>query len=442
MPIYPTQYTLHPVTPPAFTEVSLPGSKSYTNRALLMAALAKGESLLRNALFSDDTERMTECLNQLGVEVQADPQVKTIRVNGSGHPLRTPEEPLYCGNAGTAIRFLAPFCALGDGVVVLTGNERMQKRPIQDLLDGLRQVGVDATDLEGTGCPPIRICGGGLRGGKCRIEGSHSSQYFSALLLSAARMEEGLSLEVEGELVSKPYIDMTLAVMERFGIHAVNEDYHRLRVPPGQEPVACDYTVEGDASAASYFLAAAAVSNGTIRVGPIPQDTCQGDTGFVDVLVRMGCAAVHDGDRIDLSGGPLHGIDVDLNAMSDTAQTLAVVALFAQGPTTIRNIANARIKETDRIAALAQELTRIGAGVEEFPDGLTIHPAETYKPVEIETYDDHRMAMSFAVAGIHVPGLVIQNPGCVSKTFPDFFERFTPWVAYNETGDAVSNVPG
>ncbi len=425
---YPSRFILHPATPPALVEISLPGSKSYTNRALLLAALAKGESLLRNALFSDDTERMTECLNTLGVEVLADNQLKKILVKGTGRPLLSPSEPLYCGNAGTAIRFLAPFCALGEGDVILTGNERMQKRPIRDLIDGICQLGGRAVDLEGTGCPPIRISGGGLRGGKCLIEGSRSSQYFSALLLSAARMHEGLILEVEGDLVSKPYIDMTLAVMERFGIHAANEAYHRLIVPPGQEPVACDYMVEGDASGASYFLAAAAVSGGTVRVGPIPEDTRQGDAAFAKVLERMGCKTSHQGERINLSGGPLHGIDVDLNAMSDTAQTLAVVALFAEGPTTIRNIANARIKETDRIAALANELSRIGAQVEEFPDGLTIYPTPPYKAVEIETYDDHRMAMSFAVAGIRVPGLTILDPGCVSKTFPDFFERFSPWI--------------
>ncbi len=425
---FPGSFILQPVTPPALTEIQLPGSKSYTNRALLMAALARGESVLRNALLSDDTERMCECLNQLGVEVHVEAEAKTIRVKGTGKPAQTPSEPLYCGNAGTAIRFLAPFCALGDGEVVLTGNERMRKRPIGDLLDGIQQIGGQAIDLDETGCPPIQISGGGLRGGKCVIEGSRSSQYFSALLLSAARMRKGLTLEVEGELVSKPYIDMTLAVMERFGIHAVNEGYRRLIVPPGQEPVACDYMVEGDASGASYFLAAAAVSGGTVRVGPIPENTRQGDAAFAGILARMGCKASHRGEWIELSGGPLHGIDVDLNAMSDTAQTLAVVALFAQGSTTIRNIANVRIKETDRIAALANELTRMGARVEEFPDGLTIHPATHYQAVEIETYDDHRMAMSFAVAGIKVPGLTLLDPGCVSKTFPDFFQRFSPWI--------------
>ena len=402
MPELPSRLILHPATPPSLVEISLPGSKSYTNRALLMAALAKGDSILKNTLFSDDTERMTECLNDLGVEVHTDEKTRSIRVHGTGEPLKAPVKPLFCGNAGTAIRFLAPFCALGKGEVVLTGNERMRKRPIQDLLDGICQLGGKAIDVEGTGCPPIRISGGGLRGGKCLIEGSRSSQYFSALLLSAARMQEGLTLEVEGDLVSKPYIDMTVAVMERFGVQAVNEGYHRLIVPPGQEPVVCDYTVEGDASGASYFLAAAAVSGGSVHVGPIPEDTRQGDAAFAKVLERMGCKTSHHGNWIELSGGPLHGIDVDLNAMSDTAQTLAVVALFAKGPTTIRNIANARIKETDRIAALAQELTRMGARVEEFPDGLTIHPASTYNAVEIQTYDDHRMAMSFAVAGIRV----------------------------------------
>ncbi|NUN98134.1 MAG: 3-phosphoshikimate 1-carboxyvinyltransferase, partial [Candidatus Omnitrophica bacterium] len=402
MKSFPAAFRLEPKAPPNLVEISLPGSKSYTNRALLLAALADGESTLTNALFSDDTERMVECLNALGIRVEADRAGKVLKVRGQGVPTVSPSEPLYCGNAGTAIRFLAPFCAFGPGEVILTGNERMRQRPIRDLLDGIRQVGGEAVDLEGTGCPPIRVKGGGLSGGLCRIEGSRSSQYFSALLLSAARMEQGLTLAVEGELVSKPYIDMTLSILERFGVYAANSEYRRLHVPPGQEPKAIDYEVEGDASAASYFLAAAAVTGKTVRVGPLPEDTCQGDRGFVRVLAEMGCGWRQVGDRVELTGGTLRGVEADLNAMSDTAQTLAVVALFAEGPTTIRNIANTRIKETDRIAALHQELEKLGAVVEEFPDGLRIHPKKVYTPAGIETYDDHRMAMSFAVAGSRI----------------------------------------
>jgi 3-phosphoshikimate 1-carboxyvinyltransferase len=428
MKTFPPKYLLAPKPVPELVEVRLPGSKSYTNRALLLSALAEGTSTLSNALFSDDTERMVECLGALGIEVTADSGRRSITVHGKGKPQRTPQEPLYCGNAGTAIRFLTPFCAFGEGAVTLTGNERMRERPIADLIDGMRQLGGEVVDLDGTGCPPIRVSGGGLRGGVCQIEGTHSSQYFSALLLSAARMRDGLVLEVQGDLVSKPYIDMTLAVMARFGIQATHEGYKRLVVPAGQQPKPIDYVVEGDASGASYFLAAAAITGKKVRVGPLPSDTCQGDRSFVSVLERMGCRFAQVGDSLELAGGPLHGIEADLNAMSDTAQTLAVTALFAEGPTTIRNIANVRIKETDRIAALSAQLARLGARVEEFSDGLTIHPAKTYHACEIETYDDHRMAMSFALAGLRVPGLVIQNPGCVTKTFPDFFELFAPWM--------------
>jgi len=241
-------------------------------------------------------------------------------------------------------------------------------------------------------------------------------------------MEEGIDLEVEGELVSKPYIDMTLDIMSRFGIESVNEDYRKLRVAPGHKVKAIDYEIEGDASGASYFLAAAAVSGMTVSVGPLPYDTKQGDRNLVHLLEDMGCTWEQVGNRIGLTGGALNGIEADMHHMSDVAQTLAVVALFAEGPTTITNIANARIKETDRISAMAKELSKVGAKIEEFPDGLTIHPTGNYRPVEIETYDDHRMAMSFAVAGIKIPGITILDPGCVSKTFPDFFERFGPWV--------------
>ena len=429
MNAFPSRYILYPKDPPERIDADLPGSKSYTNRALLLAALAGGRSTLSNALFSDDTERMIECLRFLGMEVITDPELSKIVVNGEGRPVRVPDESLDCGNAGTAIRFLAPFCALGPGPSILTGNARMRERPILDLVEGLRGLGVDAVDVEGTGCPPIRIEGGGIPGGACKISGSRSSQYFSALLLSAARMERGLVIDVEGDLVSKPYIDMTLDILSKFGIDAENESYQRLIVQPGQEPKAIEYTVEGDASGASYFFAAAAVSGKTVSVGPLPADTKQGDRDFVLLLERMGCSWKQVGDRIELTGAPLRGIEADLHGMSDTAQTLAVVALFAEGPTTIRNVANMRIKETDRIAALNAELTKLGARVEEFEDGLTIHPNPPYKAAPIATYDDHRMAMSFAVAGIRIPGIEILDPRCVAKTFPDFFERFAPWVS-------------
>ncbi len=428
---FPGKYILTPKPVPDRVEVYLPGSKSYTNRGLLLAALAQGKSTLSNALDSDDTNRMVEALNALGVPTDFDKAATRIDVEGKGGPVRVPNHPIDCGNAGTAIRFLTPFCCSAPGKVTLTGNARMQERPILDLIVGLTQIGGRLIDSKGTGCPPLEIEGGSLCGGVCSLEGSRSSQYFSALLMNAPLMEEGIVLEVEGDLVSKPYIDMTLDIMSRFGIKAVNEDYQRLIVPAGEKANAIEYEVEGDASGASYFLAAAAISGKTVSIGPLPEDTKQGDRDLVLLLEEMGCSWKQDGNRIELTGGPLRGIKADMHGMSDVAQTLAIVALFAEGPTTIHNIANARIKETDRIAAMATELARIGARVEEFPDGLTIHPTGEYHPAEIETYDDHRMAMSFAVAGFRIAGLTILDPGCVSKTFPDFFERFSPWAEVN-----------
>jgi 3-phosphoshikimate 1-carboxyvinyltransferase len=426
---FPEKYRLSPGEAPTQAEIQLPGSKSYTNRALLLAALTQGTSTLSNALYSDDTEHMVKALTDLGVSVRVDWEKSTIEVEGSGGPLKTPEGPIYCGNSGTTIRFLTPFCTFGSHPVVLTGNERMQQRPIGYLLEAIRQLGGKAFDLNGSGCPPIRVEGGGLEGGVCRMNGDVSSQYVSSLLLSGVRMKQGVTIEIEGDLISKPYIDMTLDIIEKFGVETHNEGYQRVGVFSGQEPQPLDYVVEGDASGASYFLAAAAITGKTVRVGPIPSTSRQGDINFVKVLQQMGCTWSQKGSQVELTGAPvLNGIDVDLGDMSDMAQTLAVVALFAEGPTTIRNIANIRLKETDRIRALNIELTRLGARVDEFVDGLTITPARRYSAVEIETYDDHRMAMSFAVAGIRVPGLIIRNPACVSKTFPYFFDLFHPWV--------------
>ncbi|MCA9413221.1 MAG: 3-phosphoshikimate 1-carboxyvinyltransferase, partial [Candidatus Omnitrophica bacterium] len=257
---FPNKYILTPKPVPDRVEVSWPGSKSYTNRALLLAALADGRSVLTNALDSDDTNRMVEALNDLGIPTRFDKVSHTIEVEGKGGPQRVPEQPIDCGNAGTAIRFLTPFCCAAPGKVVLTGNTRMRERPIRDLIEGLRQIGGTVHDTKGTGCPPLEIEGGGIKGGVCRLEGSRSSQYFSALLMNAPLMEQGVTLEVEGDLVSKPYIDMTLDIMARFGIEATNENYQRLVVPPGQQVKPTEYEVEGDASGASYFLAAAAVS--------------------------------------------------------------------------------------------------------------------------------------------------------------------------------------
>ena len=405
--------------------VTVPGSKSYTNRALIAAALADGESTLRNALRSDDTLYMIRALAQLGIAV-AQPDDAMLRVTGCGGVIPSRSANLFVGNAGTAMRFLTAALTLGKGSYTIDGNERMHRRPIRDLLEGLSQLGADATSIEGTGCPPVQVNACGLRGGTARIAGDKSSQYFSAILLAAPYALEDVEVIAEGPLVSKPYIKMTAKLMRDFGADAECDD-SAMRVRAGRHYRPRDYTVECDASAASYFFAAAAGTCGRVRVAGLSTASLQGDVRFVDALARMGCRVseglTHDGvSFIEVRGGALKGIEIDMGDMSDVSLSLAAVAVFAEGPTKIFNVENMRIKETDRISALAAELRRIGQEVEELPDGLVIHPRPV-TPACIHTYDDHRMAMSFAVVGLRSPGIVIRNPSCVSKTFPDFFKK-------------------
>lgn len=420
MNAYPPALEIKPVSHLNAT-VEIPGSKSYTNRALLVAALAEGESLLRRVLHSDDTHFMVEGLRAFGVILQGEGE--NLRVQGTGGRLRSPEHPVFLGNAGTAMRFLTTFAALAPGRTKLTGVQRMQERPIQDLLDALQKLGVHAVAKRGNGCPPVVVQGGGLPGGRTRLFGANSSQYLSSLLLSAPYAREDLLIEVEGELASKPYVDMTIQVMRDFGVQVEQEGYRRFRVPAGQRYRAREYLIEADASNASYFLAAAAVTGGSVTVRPIPRDSVQGDLRLLDLLAKMGCRVSRGDDWIRVEGRARRGIHADMNALPDMVQTLAVVAAFAGTPTRIDHVANLRIKETDRLRALATELRKLGAEVEERDDGLTIYPRPLHG-ADIATYDDHRMAMSFAVAGLVVPGVRILNPECVSKTFPDFFKRF------------------
>jgi 3-phosphoshikimate 1-carboxyvinyltransferase len=406
-----------------------PGSKSLTNRALVAAALAEEPSILRGALASDDTRVMIDSLSRLGVSVIPGEAADVLRVAGGGvRALAVPSRPegqvvdLWLGNSGTSIRFLTALCATGQGVYRLDGNDRMRERPIGDLVRSLNELGVEAVCERANDCPPVRVTARGLRGGTVRVSGTLSSQFLSGLLLAAPAAQSDLTLEVPGELVSRPYVDMTCALMRAFGVETAvqhSEGGLQFRVPR-QTYRGRDYPIEPDASAASYFFAAAAVTGGTVTVEGLGALALQGDVGFVDVLERMGCEVVRGEHALTVTGRTLRGVDVDMNAISDTAQTLAAVAPFANGSTTIRNVAHMRHKETDRIHAAATELRRLGVAVEEFDDGLTIHPGPM-RSATIETYDDHRMAMSFAVIGLRQPGVRIADPGCTSKTYPEFF---------------------
>lgn len=384
-----------------------------------MAALTQGHSTLREPADCDDADRMIEGLQALGVPVAKAPGA--IRVEG--YRFLPPEQPLMLGNSGTAMRFLTAACATMHGTVILDGTARMRERPIGDLLASLQKWGVSTSP--DTGFPPITVKSTGAFGGPTSVKGNASSQYLTGLLMVAPKATEDVVIDIDGELVSKPYIGLTIDMMAERGVIVENHDFARFTVTAGQPYAAGSYAIEADASGASYFLAAAAVAKGCVRVLNLNSRSKQGDAKFAGVLGQMGCEVREGPDWIEVtSNGTLHGIDVDLNAMPDMAQTLAVTALFAKGETTIRNVANLRIKECDRIDATTTELRKLGAKVEEFEDGWRITPGQ-YKAADIDTYDDHRMAMSFALAGLRIPGVRIKDPGCVSKTFPDFFERFS-----------------
>ncbi|GIK14492.1 MAG: 3-phosphoshikimate 1-carboxyvinyltransferase [Candidatus Brocadia sp. AMX2] len=413
---------IKPITGTVDAIVTVPGSKSYTNRALITAALADGESTITNALFSDDTKYMASSLNVLGIPIEEQQDVNKFIVHGKGGTIPARQANLFVGNAGTAMRFLTAMLTLGNGVYEIDGVTRMRQRPIQDLLDGLRQLGADVISKHNDGCPPVIIRGKGLNGGLAVVKGDLSSQYFSALLMTAPCAKKDVIIEVKGNLVSKRYVDMTVALMREFGVNVENNDYKTFFVKSGQHYKATHYEVEGDASAASYFFAAAAITGGKVRVVGIGSDSLQGDIHFVDVLKSMGCKVVIGSNWVEVLGNSLHGVDVDMGDMPDVVQTLAAVAVFAHGKTRVRNVKTMRIKETDRIAAVVNELRRMGISAVEYEDGFEIEPSPP-RPAQIETYDDHRMAMSFALIGLRSTGISIKNPECVSKTFPDYFQR-------------------
>lgn len=401
--------------------VTVPGSKSYTNRALLIAGLTDGECRLEKPLVSDDTKYMIRALKSFGVPVREESEA--FIVSGKGGILSAPDEDIFIGNAGTAMRFLTTFSALAPGKTRLDGDERMHERPLADLLDCLTQMGVSAVSANDNGCPPIDIAGGEVPGGEIKLAGNNSSQYLTSILLSAPYFRNDTCVHIQGDLTSKSYADITLDIMKTFGVHVENESYERFKIKAGDRYKAKTYRVESDWSSASYFLAAAAVTGGEVTLTGINPNSVQGDAQFTSVLEKMGCRVEKKANTLHIKGNPLRGITINMNNMPDAVQTLAVTALFAKGETVIQGISNLRIKETDRISALVTELTRLGAGVEAGEDYLIVRPGD-YAGAEIETYNDHRMAMSFAVAGLKIPGVRIKNPTCVEKSFPDFFQRF------------------
>ncbi len=413
---------IEPITRPFDAVVALPGSKSYSNRALLIAALARGRSEISQALFSDDTRYMHRALEALGVRVRADETAQSFTVDGVDGRFPVAAATLEVGNAGTAARFLTAAVALGHGTFVVDGSPAMRKRPIQPLLDGLRALGVDAVSAEGTGCPPVVVRADGLPGGRARMRGDVSSQYFSALLMAAPYARRDVEIEVEGDLVSAPYVTMTLSTMEAFGVRAERDGDRVFHVAAGQRYEARHYPVEPDASGASYFFAAAAVTGGRVVVPRLGSRSAQGDLGLLDVLARMGCAVTIEPDAITVRGpARLRGVEADFTRMGDVATTLMAIAPFADSPVTVRGIAQTHFEESDRPVAAATELRRMGLRVESAWDWVTIHPGQP-QPCDVHTYGDHRIAMSFAVTGLRAPGIRILDPACVAKTFPTFFE--------------------
>ncbi len=406
-------------------EVNLPGSKSVSNRALLLAALSSGKTRLTNLLDSDDIRHMLNALTKLGVSYQLSDDKTVCEVEGLGGAFASQEAlELFLGNAGTAMRPLAAALCLGSGEYVLTGEPRMKERPIGHLVTALREAGADVEYLENENYPPLKIKGTGLKSGTVSIDGSISSQFLTAFLMAAPLAEGEITIKIEGELVSKPYIDITLHIMKQFGVDVINNDYQEFVIPTGQQYVAPgDFLVEGDASSASYFLAAAAIKGGEIKVTGIGKNSIQGDIQFANALEKMGAEIEWGDDYVISRVGQLKGIDMDYNHIPDAAMTIATTALFAEGTTAIRNVYNWRVKETDRLAAMATELRKVGAEVEEGEDYIIVQPVSELKHAAIDTYDDHRMAMCFSLVALSDTPVTINDPGCTSKTFPDYFDK-------------------
>jgi 3-phosphoshikimate 1-carboxyvinyltransferase len=431
--------------------VRVPGSKSLTQRALVIAALARGLSRIEGGLDSEDSRALRLALRRLGAGMRERSRDRgpLWMVRGTGGVLRPLRAPLRVGNAGTAMRFLTALVPLGNGRYVVDGDRRMRQRPIGDLVRALRRLGVEARCPRRSGYPPVEVrAAGGIRGGETRLSGSTSSQYLSGLLMAAPLARQSVAIEIEGRLVSAPYVNLTIQVMRAFGARVQGGSpataaaargsrgraRRRYRIPGGQAYRGRRYVVEGDASSASYFLAAAAITGGRVRVANLGAQSAQGDAGFASLLARMGCRVKRTRPAIEVAGPPgdsvarrgesggLRGIDADMCDMPDVVPTLAVVALFARSPTRIRGAAHLRVKETDRLAALAREIARLGGSCRETADGLVVSP-RPLRAASVRTYEDHRMAMALALAGLRVPGVRILDPACVRKSFPDYFPR-------------------
>ena len=411
---------IQPVTGPIVGSICPPGSKSITNRAFVIAALANGETRLKGVLDSEDTRVMIESLRRLGFKVEADSAACTATVVGQSGQLPIDTADLFLENSGTSIRFLTALCALGTGPYTLDGIARMRERPIGDLATALNQLGASIECTANAGFPPVTVRGGSV-GGSTQVAGNMSSQFLSALLMMAPACKSDVTIQVEGELVSKPYVQMTLSMMRDFGVSVTADGTAAFTTKP-QTYGAREYLIEPDASAASYFFGAAAITGGKVTVRGLTRQAMQGDVLFVDALASMGCTVEETADSITVTGpDKLTGIELDMNAISDTAQTLAAVAVFADGPTTIRNVEHMRHKETDRVDAVATELNRLGIRTEVFADGLQIVPGPV-TPAIVQTYNDHRMAMSFSLIGLRNPGIRIANPKCTGKTYPNYFQ--------------------
>ena len=420
--------TIETCSRPVNASIAPPGSKSITNRALVCAALADGTSVLTGALDSDDTRVMIDSLQKIGVKVETDLGQNKLTVHGTGGKFTDCDEDLFIGNSGTTVRFLTAMLGFAGGNFKLDGVGRMRERPIGPLVDALQGLGSKTNALSPGGCPPVEIKSPPISGGQVAVSGSISSQYLSGLLMAAAQAPGDVEFTIDGPLISKPYVHMTIEVMRSFGVECqADASLTHFAIGADQKYAATNYDIEPDASAASYFWAAAAICGGTATVRGLSRDSLQGDVGFVDCLEKMGCTVDWGSDHISVTGPAKNGIDIDMSNVSDTVQTLTSVALFVDGPTNVRNVAHNRVKETDRIGNLAIELRKFGVQVDERHDGLTVHPGPL-NPAVIETYDDHRMAMSLALVGLKQAGVVITNPGCVSKTYPDYFAELRDFL--------------
>ena len=412
---------IRPIPGPIHAVVTLPGSKSLTNRALVIAALADGTSVLRGSLDSEDTRHMVAALERLGFAIEWERRAGTIRVVGRGGTIPCAGARLFGGNAGTTVRFLTSLVALGRGRFTIDGDARMRERPIQDLLDALAALGVVARSERETGCPPVVVDAAGIAGGRAAVAGETSSQFASSILLVAPYAASDVHVTILGTLVGAPFVEMTLALMRRSGVESLREG-NEIHVAAGQRYRSGETAIEPDATAASYFLAAAALLGGEVQVRGLDEHSLQGDIGFARVLGQMGAEVRAEPGGLIARGAKLCGVDLDFRAISDTFLTAAALAPFASSPTRIRGIGHTRRQETDRVSAVARELSRLGVNVRESVDTLEIEPSSPHGG-DVETYGDHRMAMSFALIGLRVPGIRIRDPRCVEKTFPDFFER-------------------